>query len=64
MNVLRMSDCRLAKLVMLEALEMRGRIEWVRDLQRSVNDFGWGNVNVEDLGRKQGRLDRCYMTVL
>ena len=50
-NVLRMSDCRLVKLVMLEALEMRGRIEWVRDLQRSLNDFGWGNVNVEDLGR-------------
>ena len=50
-NVLRMSDCRLVKLVMVEALEMRGRIEWVRDLQRSLNAFGWGNVNVEDLGR-------------
>ena len=36
--------------VMLEALELRGRIEWVRDVQHSLDDFGWGNVNVEDLG--------------
>ena len=36
---------------MLEALELRGRIEWVRDFQHSLDNFGWGKVNVEDLGR-------------
>ena len=36
---------------MLEALELRGRIEWVRDLQHSLDDYGWRDVNVEDLGR-------------
>ena len=41
--------------MILEALEMRGRNEWVRDLQRSLTDFGWGNVNVEDLGRLSTR---------
>ena len=35
-----MSDTRLVKLVTLEALEMRGRMEWVIDLQRILNDFG------------------------
>ena len=41
--------------MILEALEMRGRNEWVRDLQRSLTDFGWGNVNVEDFGRLSTR---------
>ena len=37
--------------VMLEALELRGRLQWTRDFQHSLDNFGWGNVNVEDLGR-------------
>lgn len=42
-------------LVVLEALEVRDGIEWVRDLQRSLNNFEQGDVNVEDLGRFSAR---------
>ena len=45
-KVLRMSNSRLVKFKILEALEMS-----TRDLLHSLYDYGWKNVTVEDLGK-------------
>ena len=42
---------------------MRGRIGWVRDLQRSLNDLG-GELSAVDLGRLSVGEIGCCMTVL
>ena len=46
-----MSDDRLVKRVVMESVEMAGKIGWLKDLKRGLERFGWRNVGVEDLGR-------------
>ena len=45
----RMANDRLLKVVMIEALELGSKAEWVKDLQQSLEVFGWNELNVEDL---------------
>ena len=39
MQVMRMTDCRLLKVVMLEALEVECKVRWVKELQQSLVRF-------------------------
>ena len=38
------------KVVMLEALEMEVKVEWVQNLEESLRMFGWGGMSSEALG--------------
>ena len=40
-KVTRMNEERLMKVVMLEALEMEVKVEWVQNLEESLRMFGW-----------------------
>ena len=51
LKVLRMSDDRLVKWVVVEAGEMVRKIGWQKDLEQGLEEFGWREVGVEDLGR-------------
>ena len=51
LKVLRMWDNRLIRSVMLEAMEMRGKVKWLRDLEQSLGELGWKGVSVEDMRR-------------
>ena len=51
LTVLRMGDDRLVKRVVMESMEMAGKIEWLKDLERGLEGFGWRDVGVEGLGR-------------
>ena len=51
LTVLRMADDRLVKRVVMESMEMAGKIEWLKDLERGLEGFGWRDVGVEGLGR-------------
>ena len=44
-----MGDNRLIRPVMLEAMEMRGKVKWLRDLEQSLGELGWKGVSVEDM---------------
>ena len=44
-----MNDDRLVKVVMLEALEIGSKVKWVKDLQQSLEKFGWRGLNVVTL---------------
>ena len=46
-----MGDNRLIRSVMLEAMEMRGKVKWLRDLEQSLGELGWKGVSVEDMRR-------------
>ena len=46
---------------MLEALERGCKIEWVQNLRKSSNMFGWDGISEEDL---QGLLKGEVMKVL
>ena len=48
-QVMRMNDYRLVKVVMLEALEIRSKVKWVKDLQQSLEKLGWRGLNVVTL---------------
>ena len=48
-QVMRMNDDRLVKVVMLEALEIGSKVKWVKDLQQSLEKFGWRGLNVVTL---------------
>lgn len=39
-----MGDDRLLKQVMLEALELKSKVRWVKELQQSLKSFGWRGV--------------------
>ena len=45
-QVMRMNDNRLVKVVMLEALEVGSKVKWVKDLQQSLAKLGWRVLNV------------------
>ena len=45
-QVMRMSDDRLVKVVMLTALEIGSKVKWVKDLQQSLEKLGWRGLNV------------------
>ena len=45
-QVMRMNDNRLVKVVMLEALEVGSKVKWVKDLQQSLEKLGWRGLNV------------------
>ena len=46
LQVMRMNDNRLVKVVMLEALEVGSKVKWVKDLQQSLEKLGWRGLNV------------------
>ena len=46
---MRMNDDRLVKVVMLEALEIGSKVKWVKDLQQSLENLGWRELNVVTL---------------
>ena len=46
-----MVDNRLIRSVMLEAMEMRGKVKWLRDLEQSLGELRWKLVSVEDMRR-------------
>ena len=45
-QVMRMNDDRLVKVVMLVVLEIGSKVRWVRDLQQSLEKLGWRGLNV------------------
>ena len=45
-QVIRMDDDRLVKVVMLEALESESKVRWVKDLQQGLEKFGWSGMKV------------------
>ena len=45
-QVMRMNDNRLVKVVMLEALEVGSKVKWVKDVQQSLEKLGWRGLNV------------------
>jgi len=45
-QVMRMDDNRLGKVVMLEALELGNKVRWVKDLQQSLERCGWRGLGV------------------
>ena len=51
LKVLRMGDNRLIRSVMLEAMEMRGKVKWLLDLEQSLGELVWKGVSVEDMRR-------------
>ena len=44
-QVMRMNDNRLVKVLMLEALEVGSKVKWVKDLQQSLEKLGWRGLN-------------------
>ena len=48
---MRLGEGRILKLVMLEALELGKGVRWVKDLQSSLEMFGWSGLKVEALSR-------------
>ena len=48
-QVMRMNDDRLVKVIMLEALEIGSKVKWVKDLQQSLEKLGWRGLNVVTL---------------
>ena len=47
LQVMRMTDDRLLKIVMLEALEVGCKVRWVKGLQQSLVRFGWKGLDAE-----------------
>ena len=45
-QVMRMDDGRLVKVVMLEALELGSKVRWVKDLHQSLERCGWRELDV------------------
>ena len=48
-QVMRMANGRLLKMVMIEALELGSKVKWVKDLWQSLEVFGWKELDVEAL---------------
>ena len=46
LTVLRMGDDRLVKRVVMESMEMAGKIGWLKDLEQGLEGFGWRDVGV------------------
>ena len=43
---MRLDERRILKLVMLEALELEKGVRWAKDLQSSLEMFGWSSLKV------------------
>ena len=48
-QVMRMANDLLLKVVVIDPLELGSKAEWVKDLQQGLEVFGWKELNVEDL---------------
>ena len=46
-QVTRMANGRLLKMVMIEALELGSKVKWVKDLWQNLEVFGWKELDVE-----------------
>ena len=44
LTVLRMGDDRLVTRVVMESMEMAGKIGWLKDLERGLEGVGWRDV--------------------
>ena len=63
-KVMRMDKERLMKVVMLEALEMGGKVKWVQNLEESLRMFGWGGMSSEALeGLSMGEVKKVLTEV-
>ena len=52
-QVMRMNDDRLVKVVMLEALEIGSKVKWLKDLQQSLEKLGWREA-IREVARNHG----------
>ena len=50
-KVMRMESNRLVKMVMLEAMGLRGKVKWIEKLKQSLEEIGWMGVGMEELGK-------------
>ena len=50
-KVMRMEGNRLVKMVMLEAMGLRGKVKWIEKLKQSLEEIGWMGVGMEELGK-------------
>ena len=50
-KILRMEGNRLVRMVMLEAMGLRGKVKWIENLKQSLEEIGWMGVGMEELGR-------------
>ena len=50
-KMLRMEGKRLVRMVMLEAMGLRGKVKWIENLKQSLEEIGWMGVGMEELGR-------------
>ena len=48
-QVMRMKDDRLVKVVMLKAFEIGSVVKWIKDLQQSMEKLGWRGLNMVTL---------------
>jgi len=51
LTVLRMDYDRLVKRVVMESIEIAGKIGWLKDLERGLEGFGCRDIGLEGLGR-------------
>ena len=59
-----MDEERLMKVVMLEALEMEVKVEWVQNLEESLRMFEWNGMSSEALGSfSMGEMKKAWMEV-
>ena len=63
-KVMRMDKERLRKVVMLEALEMGGKVKWVQNLEGNLRMFGRGGMSSDALeGLSMGEVKKVLMEV-
>ena len=46
-QVMKMANDRLLKVVMIKALELGSKMKWAKDLRQSLEVFEWKEVDVE-----------------
>ena len=44
-----MGEERFVKKVAMEALSLRGRVKWLKNLEQCLVDFGWGDVRLDNV---------------
>ena len=50
-KVMRIEGNRLVRMVMLEAMGLRGKVKWIEKLKQSLEEIGWMGVEMEELGK-------------
>ena len=50
-KVMRMEGNRLVRMIMLEAMGLRGKVKWIEKLKQSLEEIGWMAVGMEELGK-------------